>query len=287
MRCIVRSHERHKMKRLFEIVPNISEGKDAGVVDSAVAAIERCGAVVLDRTSDPVHHRSVITAAGDARSVLDAGVAVAGVALRRIDIRAHSGEHPRMGALDVLPFVPLGEATMEEAIALAHEAGEQIWQLHHIPSFYYEQAAMLPERRLLANVRPHPTGAPDSGELPFHPTAGAIAIGARTILIAFNIELATSDLSVAQSIAAAIRERDGGLRTLRARAFRRSGGVVQVSLNVTNERATPLYRIVRVVSALAADRGVEILRSELVGCIPRNAVVSAALYALGVEDTTL
>ncbi len=275
------------MRRIFEIVPNISEGRDARVVDSAVEAIERCGAAVLDRTSDAVHHRSVITAAGDARSVLDAGIAVAGVALQRIDIRTHSGEHPRMGALDVLPFVPLGEATMEEAVAIAHEAGEQIWRLHRIPSFYYEEAARRPERRLLANVRPRPTGAPDAGELPFHPTAGAIAIGARSVLVAFNIELATGDLSVAHSIARSMRERDGGLRTLRARAFRRSDDVVQVSFNVTNERATPLYRVVRIVRSLAADRGVAILRSELIGCIPRNAVVSAALYALGVEDTTL
>lgn len=275
------------MRPLFEIVPNLSEGRIAGTIEDAAAAITAAGATVLHATSDPVHHRSVITAAGDARAVVDAAVALAGVARERIDLRAHSGVHPRMGALDVLPFVPLGGATSAHAVTLAHQAGERIWAEHRIPSFYYGDAALSPQRRLLANVRPRPSGDPDAGALPFHPTAGAIAIGVRDVLVAFNVELATDDLDAARRIARAIRERDGGLRTLRALAFPRGDGTVQISLNVTAERATPLYRVVQIVRALAAERGIRVARSELVGCIPRSAVVSAALYALGVEDPSL
>lgn len=192
-----------------------------------------------------------------------------------------------MGALDVLPFVPLGEATMAQAVSLARETGMRIWERYAIPSFFYGDAALSPERRSLPNVRPNPIGAPDAGALPFHATAGAIAIGARRVLVAFNVELATGDLAVARSIARRIRERDGGLKTLRAMAFQRREDVVQVSLNVTNERATPLYRVFEIVRSLAADHGVAVLRGELIGCIPRTAIASAALYALGVEDPTL
>ncbi len=272
---------------VFELVPNLSEGRNVATIALAVEAAERAGAHVLHRTSDAIHHRSVITIAGYARNVLDAAVALAGVAVERIDLANHSGVHPRMGALDVLPFVPLGGATMPQAVALAHEAGERIWDEYRVPSFYYGQAARTPERVPLPNVRPHPKGAPDAGSLPFHPTAGAIAIGARGVLVAFNIELETGDLEIARRIARLIRERDGGFKTLRALAFRLDDDLVQLSLNVTDERATPLYRLVEVVCALAKEHGTFVRRSELIGCIPRSAVVSAALYALGVEDSTL
>lgn len=271
---------------VFELVPNLSEGRDATTVACAVEAVERAGAHVLHRTSDRIHHRTVLTIAGYARHVLDAAVALAGVAVERIDLTRHSGVHPRMGALDVLPFVPLAGASMPQAVALARTAGERIWEKYRVPSFYYGEAATTPERAALPNVRPHPKGPPDVGDLPFHPTAGAIAIGARGVLVAFNIELETGDMTVARRIARLIRERDGGLKTLRALAFRLDD-VVQLSLNVTDERATPLYRIVEVVRRLAAEHGISVRRSELIGCIPRAAVVSAALYVLGVEDPTL
>jgi glutamate formiminotransferase / 5-formyltetrahydrofolate cyclo-ligase len=270
---------------IFEIVPNLSEGRDASTIDRAVTAAERCGAKVLHRTSDPVHHRSVITIAGERGPACDAAVAIAGIALERIDLRRHTGVHPRMGALDVLPFVPLGAATMAQAVEVAHEAGRRIWSRYKIPSFYYGEAALSPQRRSLPDVRPNPIGPPDVGTLPFHPSAGAIAIGARGPLVAFNIELDTDDLRVARAIARRIRARDGGLRTVRAMAFPLRKGAVQVSLNVTDERATPLYRVFEVVRSLAADRGVSIVRGELIGCIPRSAVTSAALYALGVEES--
>ncbi len=272
---------------IFELVPNLSEGQDLETIARAVAAVERAGAHVLDYASDAIHNRSVITVAGHAHDVLEAAVALAGIAVERIDLTRHSGVHPRMGALDVLPFVPLGSATPSQAVALAHEAGERIWNAYRVPSFYYGDAALAPERILLASVRPDPKGAPDAGSLPFHPTAGAIAIGARDVLVAFNVDLDTGDLMVARRIARSIRERSGGLKTLRALAFRLSDDLVQISLNVTNERATPLYRVVELVRGLAAEHGVSVRRSELIGCIPRAAVLSAALYALGVEDTTV
>ena len=270
----------------FRAGSKFSEGRNEATIDLAVSAAEQCGARVLHRTSDAVHHRSVLTIAGNAASVLDAAVALAGVAFEQIDLRVHSGVHPRIGALDVLPFVPLGSATMEQAVALAHEAGERIWQRYRVPSFYYGEAALQPERRLLADIR----GGeffPDVGDVATHPSAGAIAIGARGILVAFNVEPATGDLRVARRIAHLIRERSGGLRTLRALAFPLRDDVVQVSLNVTDERATPLYRLFEVIQALAAEHRVEVLRSELIGCVPLAAVESAALYALGVEDSTV
>lgn len=278
---------------LFEIVPNLSEGRETATIDAAVSAVERSDAHVLHRTSDPVHHRSVLTIAGTATQVVEAAVALAGVAVERIDLRIHRGVHPRIGALDVLPFVPLGGATLDDAAALAHRAGAAIWERYGIPSFYYGAAARHDARRLLPQVRKgefegldarfaDPRWAPDEGTIAKHPSAGAIAIGARDILIAFNVELATDDLASARAIAHIIRERSGGLRTLRALAFPLGTGKVQVSLNITNYEATPLYRIVELVRFLAAERGIELLGSELIGCLPMAAVESAAAYALGV-----
>src|SRR5579872_2281608 len=212
---------------LFEIVPNLSEGRDLTTIDAAVRAAEAAGARVLHRTSDATHHRSVLTIAGDARAVLDAGVAIAQVALERIDLRTHRGVHPRIGALDVLPFVPLRDASMDDAVRLAHEAGRRIWERVRIPSFYYGEAARRPERARLAHVRKgefeglvaranDPAWQPDVGDVARHERAGAIAIGARALLVAFNVELATGDLGVARAIARQLREGTGGLRTVRA-----------------------------------------------------------------------
>lgn len=268
---------------MFEIVPNLSEGRNAETIAAAVSAVETTGARVLNWSSDELHHRSVLTIVGDAAEVLDAAVALAGVALERIDLRGHSGLHPRIGALDVLPFVPLAGATIEDAVALARRAGARIWARFGVPSFYYGAAARRPERRPLPAIRNNAGWLPDEGGSARHFSAGAIAIGAREILIAFNIELATAELPVAREIARAIRERDGGLRSLRAIALPRGNDRVQVSLNVTDYAATPLYRIVELVRELAAGRGVELLGCELIGCLPIAAVESAAAYYLGVS----
>jgi glutamate formiminotransferase len=265
----------------FEIVPNLSEGRNEATILAAVEAVEATGARVLDWSGDAVHHRSVLTIVGSGEHVVAAAVALAGIVLERIDLREHSGVHPRIGSLDVLPFVPLAGATLEDAARLAHQAGAAIWRRYRIPSFYYGAAARLPERLLLPAIRNNLDWMPDEGDVAKHESAGAIAIGARDILIALNIELATADLTPARRIARAIRERDGGFRTLRALALPR-GDRVQVSLNVTNYAATPLYRIVELVRDIAAQYNVELVGCELIGCLPLAAVEAAAAYYLGV-----
>ncbi len=273
---------------IFEIVPNLSEGRNLATIDACVNAVEMTGARVIHRTSDSAHNRSVLTILGSGDVLVDAAIELAGVAAERIDLRRHDGVHPRIGALDVLPFVPLGDATLAQAAALAHRAGERIWQRYRVPSYYYDAASSagrtLPQVRrggfegLVAR-----DDGPDTGEQAGHPSAGAIAIGAREILIAFNVDLATGDLAVAREIAKIVRERDGGLRTLRALGLRLDAETVQVSLNVTKYHATPLYRVFETVRRLAVARGVRILRAELIGCLPRDAVVATANYYLGVS----
>ena len=271
---------------LFEIVPNISEGRDASTVDAAVAAMAGEGARILHRTSDAVHHRSVITAAGSASQVVAAAVALARVTLERIDLREHRGEHPRIGALDVLPFVPLGSATLDDAVTLAHRAAARIWRELGIPALLYGAAASAPHRANLADVRRgefegllersrDARWAFDYGDAP-HDSAGAIAVGARPFLLAFNVELETGDLTLARSIARTLRERGGGLRTLKALGIRLSGSAVQVSFNITDVDAIPLYRVRELVRLAAARHGVRTGRSELIGLAPRRALERTA-----------
>lgn len=278
----------------FEIVPNISEGRDASVVDACIDAMTAAGVRVIHRTSDAAHHRSVITAVGLREQVLDASVALAGVTVERIDLRSHRGEHPRIGALDVLPFVPLRDATIDDAARLAHEAGKRIWEAHRVPSYFYGAAASAENRRLLSDVRrgefegltarmQKPGWAPDVGDCA-HASAGAIAIGARNFLIAFNVDLESDDLEAARAIARMLREKSGGLQTLRALGLRRAPGVVQVSFNITDLDATPVYRVVELVRALAAERGIAIARSELIGLIPRRALAHTAAYYSGTNS---
>lgn len=270
----------------FEIVPNVSEGVDAGTIDAAIAAMESAGARVLHRTSDPAHHRSVITVAGSASQVVAAAVELARIARDRIDLRVHRGEHPRIGALDVLPFIPLDGATLDDAVTLAHRAAARIWRELGVPSLLYGAAASAPHRLQLADVRRgefealaerarDPQWAFDYGDAP-HPTAGAIAIGARPFLIAFNVELDTGDLALARTIARRLRERDGGLRTLKALGLRLRDDVVQVSMNITDVNATPLYRVTELIRRAAARHDVAVRRSELIGLIPRQAVQRTA-----------
>jgi glutamate formiminotransferase / 5-formyltetrahydrofolate cyclo-ligase len=271
---------------LFEIVPNISEGRDAGTVDAAIAAMTEEGVRIIHRTSDAVHHRSVITAAGSASQVVAAAVALARVTLERIDLRTHRGEHPRIGALDVLPFVPLGDAMLDDAVTLAHRAAARIWRELGIPALLYGAAASAPHRANLADMRRgefegltersrNPRWAFDYGDFP-HVSAGAIAVGARPLLLAFNVELESDDLTLARSIARTLRERDGGLRTLRALGIRLSAHVVQVSFNLTDIDAVPLYRVRELVRLAAARHGVKTGRSELIGLAPRGAIVRTA-----------
>jgi len=271
----------------FEIVPNVSEGRDAAVIDACVAAMQAAGVRVVHRTSDPAHHRSVITAVGAASQVVAAALELARVAHERIDLRAHRGAHPRIGALDVLPFVPLGDATIDDAVVLAHRAAARIWRELGIPSYLYGAAATAPHRRHLGDVRrgefealgarslADPAWRFDYGDAA-HATAGAIAVGARPFLIAFNVELASGDLRLARRIAATLRASGGGLRTLKCLGLRLDDHRVQVSCNVTDADAVPLYRITELVRRAAARARVRVARSELIALAPRDAVVRTA-----------
>jgi len=277
--------------KYFECVPNISEGRDAATIAACAAAIETAGARIVDQTSDPVHNRSVFTAVGTSEALREAAVELAAVTVARIDLRTHRGVHPRIGALDVLPFIPLQGATMEDAVRLARETAAAIWQRLRVPSFLYGEAASTPLRRNLAKVREGefegldarfelPDWRPDFGEIAKHASAGAIAVGARDVLIAFNVELGTGDLALAKRIAKQLRERDGGLRTIKALGLPLGDDLVQISMNVTNYRATPLYRIVETIREMASQAGAQVVRSELIGCLPYAAVEDSARYYL-------
>jgi len=258
--------------------------------------MEHEGARVVHRTSDPVHHRSVITAVGSGAQVVAASVALARVAQARIDLRVHRGAHPRIGALDVLPFVPLGEASLDEAVTLAHRAAARIWHEVGVPSYLYGAAASAPHREHLAEIRRgefeglaerlarEERWRFDYGDAA-HASAGAIAIGARPFLIAYNVELASGDLALAQRIARILRASSGGLRTLKCLGLRLAPDRVQVSSNVTDVDAVPLYRVTELVRRAAAREGVAVLRSELIGLAPRRAIDrSARAYAAAEHD---
>lgn len=270
----------------YEIVPNVSEGRDRAAVAAMARAVDDAGAHVVHVTGDEPHHRSVITAVGDAAGVVAAAVALARIASERIDLRVHRGAHPRIGALDVLPFVPLAGATLDDAITLAHRAAGRIWRELGVPSYLYGAAASATHRVHLADIRrgefeglsarlADAAWAFDYGDAP-HPSAGAIAVGARPFLIAYNVELATSDLTVAQAIARRLRATGGGLRTLKCLGLRLADDRVQVSCNVTDVDAVPLYRLTELVRRMAARHGVAVRRSELIGLAPRRAIVRTA-----------
>ncbi len=267
-------------------MPNFSEGRDRSRVDALVSAIAGVpGVLVLDRTSDWDHHRSVITFAGRREPIVEAAVRVAAQAVRSIDLTQHRGVHPRVGALDVLPFVPLGSATIKDCAALAHLAGQRISQELEIPVYFYGAAATRPERVALENVRRgqfeglreaavrDPAKAPDLGGPALHPTAGAVIVGARKILIAFNINLNTTDLDVAKAIARGIRASSGGFASVKALGLPiLSRNLVQVSINLTDFEQTPLHMVFAAVSRLADEHEVAIESSELIGLLPRPAM---------------
>jgi glutamate formiminotransferase len=286
------------MDRVVECVPNFSEGRKRGVVERLVEAVESVeGALVLGTHVDADHNRSVVTFVAPPDAVVAAAVRVVARAAELIDLSEHAGQHPRMGACDVLPFIPVRGVTVEECIALARRAGERIWGELNIPVYFYESAAMRPERRNLADVRrggfellreqiaTNPERAPDVGEPRVHPTAGACIVGVRPLLIAYNVTLKTSDLSVAKSIARAVRERGGGLPHLKALGFElESRGVVQVSMNLTSYELTNLHQAFEAVRREAERLGVEVLASEIVGLVPQAALDRTAAHFLKLEN---
>ncbi len=272
---------------LVECVPNFSEGRRPQVLEQILEQIRAtAGVQLIDQSMDRDHNRAVVTFVGPPAQVAEAAFQAMREAAQLIDLNHHQGEHPRMGATDVVPFVPLEGTAMEECVRLAHAFGERAGRELEIPVFYYEQAARTPARRNLADVRKgqfeglrdaigkDPAREPDAGPRGhIHPTAGATAVGARMFLIAFNVNLATTELQIAKDIAKQVREKDGGLPGIKAMGFELADSKLsQVSMNVCNFQATGLERVYREIERLAAERGVKIQESELVGLAPRAAL---------------
>jgi glutamate formiminotransferase / 5-formyltetrahydrofolate cyclo-ligase len=280
---------------IIECVPNISEGRQADVVARCVEACRVPGVAVLDHSSDPSHNRSVITLAGDAPGLRQAVLALVDTAVASIDLRSHRGEHPRMGAVDVVPFIPIDGVDMAACVALAREVGAAVSERAGVPVFLYEEAATSPARRNLEDIRrgefegltakmAKPEWAPDFGPAAPHASAGATVVGARMPLIAYNINLATDRLDVAKKIAAGIRFSSGGYRFVKAMGLKLEGrNVVQVSMNLTNYEKTPVFRVFDTVRREAARYGVNVLESEIVGLVPANALYAVASHYLQLE----
>lgn len=291
------------MPGLIECVPNFSEGRRPEVVEEIVRAIGRIdGVTVLDHSADPTHNRSVVTFAGSAEQVVRAATAGVGRALELIDMEQHVGAHPRIGAVDVIPFVPLGGTRLEECVDLARRFGEQIAARFELPVYLYGAAALRPERARLANIRRGqyeairdeigtvPERAPDFGPSRTHPRGGAVAVGARKPLIAFNINLVTDDVGVARRIATTIRESSGGMPAVQAMGLLLDNPgmrpMAQVSMNLVDHERTGIAAVVREVRRLAREAGTDIDHCELVGLAPAAALLEVAADALGFRDFT-
>jgi len=284
-------------ERLVESVPNVSEGRRLDVVERiADAVIATPGVHLLDRTSDPDHNRSVLTLAGEAGAVADALEAMTGVALAEIDMERQSGQHPRIGAVDVIPFVPLGSTTMAEAVEIARAFGRRLAATYHLPVYFYAEAATRPDRVKLADVRRGQYEGlkleigqrgrePDAGPARTHPTGGATAVGARPFLVAWNIDLDTDDLEVAKRIARRVRESSGGLPRVQAAGFMiAERGRAQVSMNLLDTARTPMWRVWDEVAELATEEGVRPAASELIGLAPLAAFLEVADHAGAAAD---
>ncbi|MDR1621126.1 MAG: glutamate formimidoyltransferase [Synergistaceae bacterium] len=285
------------MAKLVECVPNFSEGRRTEVVDAIVNAARAVpGVKVLDHSSDADHNRTVLTFVGEPRSAKKAAFACCAKAAELIDMEKHKGGHPRIGATDVIPFVPVAGAAMEECVALAHELGREIAEKLSIPVYFYEAAAKRASMKALPDVRKGeyeglkeaiktPERAPDEGPQAMHPTAGATVVGARPFLVAFNINLNTPDVAVAKKIAQTIRAAKGGYVNCRAIGLLLDDRkTAQVSINMTDYTATPLHRVFETVKSEAARYGVNVAGSEVVGLTPMQALVDAAAFYLRIED---
>jgi len=283
------------MSTLVECVPNFSEGRDKAKVDAIVDAMKMPGVYLLDREMDADHNRCVITLVGDREAIQEAAIRGVGKASELIDLTAHTGAHPRMGASDVVPFIPIDGVTIEDCVAMANHVGEEIWKRYQIPVYLYESAARSPERQGLENIRrgqfegiraeiaTNPARRPDIGEARVHPTAGATVVGARKFLIAYNVFLNTPDVDIAKKIAKAVRFSSGGMRFVKGAGFL-VRGLAQVSMNLTDFEQTPIHRVFEMVKREAARYGVAPISSEIVGLIPKKALEDAAEWFLQVEN---
>ncbi len=283
------------MSTLVECVPNFSEGRDKAKVDAIVEAMKVNGVYLLDREMDADHNRCVITLVGEREAIQEAAIRGVGKAAELIDLTRHQGAHPRMGAADVVPFIPIDGVTIEDCVAMARHVGEAIWRRFQVPVYLYEAAAATPERTNLENIRrgqfegirdeiaTNPARRPDFGEPRVHPTAGATVVGARKFLIAYNVFLNTPDVDIAKRVAKAVRFSNGGMRFVKGAGFL-VRGMAQVSMNLTDFEQTPVHRVFELVKREAARYGVIPVSSEIVGLIPKKALEQAAEWFLQVEN---
>ena len=286
--------------RIMECVPNFSEGRDLGKIEKIIEPFRaRQGVKLLDYSNDEDHNRLVVTVVGEPEALKAALLEAVGQAVALIDLNRHSGQHPRMGAVDVIPFIPIKGCTMDEAIALSKEVGEQIATLYQVPVFLYEKSATAPHRENLAAVRKGEFEGmaekikltewqPDFGPAERHPTAGTVAVGARMPLVAYNVNLGTADLNIASDIARKIRFIGGGLRYCKAMGVElKERGIVQVSINMTDYTRTALYRAFELVKIEARRYGVPVVGSEIIGLVPMEALIDTASFYLGLENFSM
>jgi glutamate formiminotransferase len=288
------------MNKIMECVPNFSEGRDLQKIDKIVVPFRgKQGVKLLDYSNDEDHNRLVVTVVGEPEPLRDAVLEAIGVAVELIDLNHHQGQHPRMGAVDVVPFIPIRNVTMEEAVALSKEVGKEVAKRYNLPVFLYEKSASAPHRENLAAVRKgefegmaekikQPEWHPDFGLAERHPTAGTVAIGARMPLVAYNINLNTPSLEIAHDIAKKIRFIGGGLRYCKAMGVElKDRGITQVSINMTDYTRTALYRAFELVRVEARRYGVSIVGSEIIGLVPMEALIDTASYYLGLENFSM
>ena len=288
------------MNQIIECVPNFSEGRDLEKIEKIVDSFRgKQGVKLLDYSNDQDHNRCVVTVVGEREPLKAAVIEAIGKAVELIDLTKHEGQHPRMGAVDVVPFIPIRNASMEDCIALSKEVGEEVAKLYNLPVFLYEKSASAPHRENLAAIRKgefegmeekihEPQWHPDFGPEQRHPTAGTVAVGARMPLVAFNINLNTNRLDIATAIGKRIRHMNGGFRFVKAMGVELSDrGIVQVSINMTDYTRTALYRVFETGKFEAARWGVTIAGSEIIGLVPMAALIDTAEYYLGIEDFSM
>ena len=284
------------MAKLVECIPNFSEGQNIAIISELAEAVKKTpGVMLLDYSPDSSHNRTVFTFAGSPEGVMEAAFKCSKIAVEKIDLTKQSGEHPRMGAVDVIPFVPLKDISVTECVEMSKKLGQKLWDELKLPVFLYEDSAATPARKNLAALRKGqfegmadkikiPEFAPDYGN-ELHKTAGIVACGARPPLIAFNINLSTQKLEIANSIAKIIRESSGGLKSVKGiGVMLGERNIAQVSINMTNYRETPLYRVFELVKIEAARYGVSVIGTEIIGLVPMNALADCAGYYLMLEN---
>jgi len=288
------------MNKILECVPNFSEGRDLKKIEKIVEPFRgRDGVKLLDYQNDEDHNRSVVTAVGEPEALKAAVIESMGIAIKHIDMRSHQGQHPRMGAIDVVPFIPVKNVSVEEAVKISQATAREAAAKYELPIFLYEQSASRPERQNLATIRKgqfeamaekltQPEWKPDFGPAQIHPTAGVTAMGARMPLVAYNVNLDTNQLEIADLIAKKVRHISGGLHYCKGIGIElKDRGVVQVSMNMTDYTKTALYRVFELIRIEARRYGVNVVGSEVIGLVPMEALIDTAAYYLGLENFSM